>query len=165
MESRTSAPTPGATSSTASSLDYLVRPGTKADHPFVARSWVLTLRASSRALKRANPATFFRHHHRVIDEMLADPAVRVRIATPPQDDFTILGFAVVQPPAIVHMVYVKAPFRRLGIATRLLAGAKSQGLVYTQLTKDVKDWVHDKYPGMMFDPYWNEDMGHERRKD
>lgn len=161
MESRTAIPAAGATSSTAPStakLEYVVRPGTEGDHPFVARSWVMSLRALDRFSKRAHTPTFFRHHHVAVGNLLRRPEVKVRIAAPPDDDFTVLGFAVIQPPAIVHMVYVKAPFRRIGMASRLLAGAKSKGLTYTQVTRDVRDWIHDKYPGLVFDPFWDEDM-------
>lgn len=161
-ESRTAEPAQGAISSTKSGVEFVIRPGTKADQAFVARSWVLSLKGANRATKWAHTPTFLRHHHKVVDRLLALPTVRVRVAAPVDDDFTVLGFAVIEPPTLVHMVYVKAPFRRMGIASRLLTGAKPVGLVYTHMTKDARDWIHEKYAGMVFDPYWDEDMNERR---
>jgi hypothetical protein len=155
-ESRTAAPLTGATSvSTSSALEYVVRPGGKADLPMVADAWVLTLRALNRAAKRANKATFFRHHHRVVERILQQPDTQIRIAAPPDDDFTVYGFAVLQP-GIVHMTYVKGLFRKIGMAKRLLADMKPNGLTYTQMTRDIY-WIHEKYPGLVYDPFWDED--------
>lgn len=154
-ESRTAAPIPGAVSSSTGALEYVIRAGGHEDLPFVADAWVMTLRALNRAAKRANKATFFRHHHKVVEQILKLPDTQIRVAHPPDDTFTVYGFAVLQP-GIVHMTYVKGLFRRIGIAKRLLSGIKTQGLTYTQMTRDIY-WIHDKYPGLVYDPFWDED--------
>jgi hypothetical protein len=151
-ESRTAVPVTGATSST-SKLDYILRAGGKSDWPMVADAWVNSHRASSRATKLSNKATFFRHHHRIVDLLLQSPGVRVIVAAPADDDFTAYGFAVVQG-SLVHMVYVKAPFRRIGVAKTMLAGFRPSG--FTHWTKDIGQWIYDKYPGLNYDPFWME---------
>lgn len=139
----------------APSLRFIIRKGTEADWAMVADAWANSHRASSRATKLSDPACFFRHHHRIIDSVLKDPRTEVRIAAPPDDDFTVYGFAVLQP-GLVHMVYVKKPFRRLGLARKLLAGVRLDDSTFTYWTRDVTEWIHDKHRKLKFNIYWSE---------
>lgn len=140
---------------TVPSIDFVVRPGTEQDWAMVADAWANSHRASSRATKLSEPAAFFRHHHRIIDGVLHAPSTEVRIVAPPDDDFTVLGFAVLQP-RLVHMVYVKKPFRRLGLARKLLEGVRLEECQFSYWTRDVGEWIHDKFPAMRFNPFWSE---------
>lgn len=136
-------------------LAYIVRPGGESDWPMVADAWVQSHRASSRATKISEAGTFFPHHHRMVDRLLKAEDLEVRVAAPRDDDFTAYGFAVLQP-GLCHMVYVKMPFRRLGIAKRLLSGIQTEGLVFTYWTSAVGEWIYDKYPGLKYNPFWSE---------
>src|SRR4051812_7809003 len=105
------------------SLSFVIRKGTESDWPMVADAWANSHRASSRATKLSEPGLFFKHHHRLINSVLLDLETEIRIAAPPDDDFTVYGFAVLQR-GLIHMVYVKKPFRRLGLARKLLSGIR-----------------------------------------
>lgn len=146
---------PTAPMTPAPSLHYVIRLGGKTDWPMVADAWVNSHKASSRATKLSEPGRFFKHHHRIIDGVLKDEETEVRVAAPPDDDFTVFGFAVLQR-GLIHMVYVKKPFRRLGLARKLLTGIRLDETAFTYWTRDVGEWIHDKFPKMKFNPHWSE---------
>lgn len=119
----------------------------------VADAWVQTAKASSRATRSADKGAFFKHHHKIVSGILG--RAEIRIAAPPDDDFTILGFAVVEP-GTIHMVYVKAAFRRLGLARALLGEIQPKQSTFTYWTKDVQDWLWEKYRGIKYNPFISE---------
>ena len=135
-------------------VEFVIRPGSKTDWPMVADAWVNTHRASSRATKMSEKSAFFSHQHRMVERLLK--RAQVRIAAPPDDDFTVLGFAVLEEPGVVHMVYVKAPFRKLGLARALLDGVKLEESTFTCWTRDVGEWIYDRFKGLKYNPFATE---------
>ena len=69
-----------------------------------------------------------------IRERLAGDRVEIRVATLPDDEDAILGWAVVTPPndrsAIVHYVYVRRDARLQGVARALLSDLEGADVVY-----------------------------------
>lgn len=108
-------------------LDSLVlRPGAPSDHNFVRKMWLRSYADSAfaRAMtpremwSRGQTApTYWSGHHALVDALLARASLRV--ATWPEDTWTIVGFAVTEPD-VVHYVYVANDYRKQGVARRLL---------------------------------------------
>jgi hypothetical protein len=69
----------------------------------------------------------------------------VKVATPPDDEVTVYGFLVHRPPDLLHMCFVKMPFRRDGIAHDLFAGVQVEGATCTEWTKDFSDWIRERF--------------------
>lgn len=65
-------------------------------------------------------ANFFDTHQKILDTLLSKDNMEVLIACDDQDEDLIYGFSALEP-GIIHFVYVKQPFRKMGIGTKLLS--------------------------------------------
>ncbi len=130
---------------------FAIRAGRPADHPFVFARWVRSYEGSRWA--DAMPLPLFQEgHHRLIAALLAREGVRLLVACDPQDENTILGWAVLEP-GVLHYVFVKEGVRRLGIGTALIASL-SRPFRYSHQTDDFATWrrLH-LYDFTRWDPY------------
>lgn len=90
-------------------------------------------------------------HQDAVLERCADPreAAKAIVACDPEDPAIIYGYAIVEHEA-VHVVYVRAPFRRRGIARAMLAelGVKAP----TVSTLDAPRWAQRRW-AVEHDPF------------
>lgn len=139
-------------------MNISLRQATSDDLPFVYNSWLKAYKHSSRFAQRITNEVFFKYHHQVIDRILARGA-KVLIATPENDEHTILGYIVYEPynALVLHFCYVKMPFRRFGVAHKLLspllseAGLNGTLVTFSHWTKDM-DWASEKLK-LQYNPY------------
>ncbi len=131
--------------------DFIVRKGTVSDEGFVAKSWVDTARGSSRQTRNIDAGSFNAFHYSMAKRILE--RAEIRIAAPPDDESTIYGFAVLEP-GVVHIVYTKKAWRRLGIASELVRGVGATDACFSTWSQDCTNWISDKYKGMRYAPYW-----------
>lgn len=132
-----------------------VRAAVDGDTNMVLKSWLLTLRNNSHLSWFVSNPDFFAGEQRILKRLLARS--RVLIAHPPDDAELIAGFIVVEPPELVHFLYVKAALRRQGVGRALLKAADldpERGFVATAATYDLtKGWMHNRWPAIRFNPY------------
>jgi len=140
------------------SLQIAIRNGTEADLPLIFNSWLKAYKHSSRFAQRITNEVYYKYHHAVIERILARGA-SVLVATPSDDSQTILGYLVAEQLDVptLHFTYVKAPFRRFGIARQLLASymlsvGTCQTAVFTHWTKDC-DWATEQLTFLQYNPY------------
>lgn len=127
--------------------DVAIREAVAGDVPFVLNSW---LQSFARApFARLVPVdAYWRGHHELVLSVLGRSETRV--ACSPTDTDAIMGWSVTAP-GVVHYVYVKFPYRRLGIARRLLAHVP-EAARYTHATPVLaslpvpRGWQWDPYP-------------------
>ncbi len=138
-----------------SPLALRIRAGIPADVPLVTNSWLRSFRFSAWARDMSN-RTYYFYHHRVLEELL--PRSTVLVAVSPEDPDAIYGWCcaeVVDTAVVIHYVYVKESYRRLGVARALvktLLDAERPPLVlYTHQTKASRE-VAPRYR-WVFDPY------------
>lgn len=97
------------------------RQATAADQAFIYNSWLKSFRSMSSWAKAIPAAIYFGNHKLVVAKLLEDSGVL--IAANPDDPEQIFGYAVYQPTAgrvaVLHWLYVKHPYRRLGIGTEI----------------------------------------------
>lgn len=156
------------------SLNFAIRNWSTTDRAFVADAWLNSLRAGTDEARVANWESFKAHRNRAIDAILDDKGTFVRIAAPPADELTIYGYLVgtrfeAPSPPVLHMLFVKKPFRRQGVAGALLKGVPLEQAVCTQWTRDLGEWIlrksqkvdgHDRFGkphltgGLKYNPYW-----------
>lgn len=75
--------------------------------------------------------TFYQNYEQMIDHLTAKPKVEVKIASLIDDPDVILGWSIYEP-KILHFVFVKEVWRRIGLAKDLIP----PGIQYmTHLTK------------------------------
>jgi hypothetical protein len=125
-------------------IDVEVRPAAPGDLNFILNSWCRSYRDSGFA-RHIPTAIYFRFQHLVVEQIIKRQESRLLVAHPQGDTATILGWICWegQPSGrqVVHMAYVKASWRSLGIFRRLLtaAGINDPALVdFTHLTPDCR---------------------------
>ncbi len=106
----------------ASELRVEIREGKPEDEAFIFQTWLLGMKKASYEVRRMRDGVYFARWHRLIEDILERGAT-VLVACPPGDPDTILGYVVAETARekpVIHFCYVKLPWRRLGIATKLI---------------------------------------------
>lgn len=136
-------------------LPVQARLAVAADLPFIRNSWLRNYHEHGPFNHVPNDVFFANAGHwGVVDRCLRSPSA-VLVAHPEGDDRTILGWACAAP-GVLHYVYTKAPFRRLGIARGLLAGMaallQADLATCTHWTPVIREWAA-RGRAYAFNPY------------
>lgn len=125
------------------------RKGEPQDVNFIFATWLKSYKHSSAFASRIPDKLFFKGHHAVLERLL--PRCEVLITTLAGEPNTIIGYAVLEP-SVIHFVYVKKPFRQMGVASGLLAHIDPNACIYTHETQM---WRHLllKWPNAQYNPY------------
>lgn len=94
-----------------------MRGGEPSDLPLVFNSWLKSYRKSDYA-RDTRTTAYFAAHAEVIRRILARG--EIVIACDADDVSHVYGYLVAEAPNVCHFVYVKYPYRAMGIGTRLL---------------------------------------------
>lgn len=147
-------------------LQVEVRPGEPADLALVYATWLRSVRHSSLFSRGVSNRVFFAAHHLVIERLLGRGA-QLLVAHPPGEPGVILGYLCYErvapgmtiaglelAPHVVHFIYTKGAFRRLGVARTLLdvAGVDLNRSIVTHLTSDAAEQMK-RFPGAEYWPY------------
>lgn len=118
---------------------------------FIYNSWLKSYGKSDEA-RRMIARVYFQGYEKIIKDIF-DSGAYVALALNPDDHDQILGYIVFSFDdqfnlSIVHYVYVKEAFRKLGIAQRLLASIhskpKEEAIICT-FANEIFDALKDKY--------------------
>lgn len=122
------------------------------DESFIYNSWLKSFRNSPLAKPLCNEV-YFRNHKLIINNILQRSTTL--LACNPEDSSQIYGYIVyemLRGVPIVHYVYTKYTYRKLGIAKQLFeATIKSKPLLISHYTSNLKPHM-DKLE-LIFDPY------------
>ena len=149
-------------------LPIQVRKAGRADIPFITSSWLRSFRDGY--LVRSIPNTvYYYQHHKILEALL--PRSVVLIACNEENPDQILGWIcaeVVDTALVIHYMYVKQPFRKFGIAKRLVGileeSESPPAVMVTHSTPISRPIIKDK--GWVYNPYllfatlpadWNHD--------
>jgi GNAT superfamily N-acetyltransferase len=130
-----------------------IREARAGDAPFILSSWLHSFRAESKQLGQENgyldPDTYGTGHRRLIQR--AFDAGQVYVATAPDDDDTLYGWACGSP-GVLHYAFVKLDLRGRGFAKALIQQTvQTPRWRCTHYTSAVKRW---KAAGLAtYDPY------------
>lgn len=128
-----------------------IRDGIGSDHAFIYSSWLKGLRYGNDDFERMDSTAYFKHFHNVLESILDDFSVTVRIACLKEDPDVILGFSVLKDKHL-FWVFVKARWRGIGLATDLVP-ADIQSV--SHVTK-VGVSLLKKHPSITINPYYQE---------
>lgn len=120
------------------------------DLNFIFSCWLRNYRHSSQFAKKISNTVYYKWHHKVIERIIGRGA-QVRIAHPIGEPDVILGFSCLEAlnnDVILHFIYVKKPFRGLGIAKALVW--EKENVQFTHLTENLD---LEKYPLFTYNPY------------
>jgi GNAT superfamily N-acetyltransferase len=137
-----------------------VRPYRKAeDLNFVYSSWLRSYKHSSYWAKRIRHNVFFAGHQAMLNYLFAKPTFQCAVACSPEDPTQIFGYLAYEKATegaqpIVHFVFVKDDFRKMGVARKLFeaAGITPPSLTFTHWTYTV-DALVERWPDMVYSPY------------
>ena len=140
--------------------NFRVRPGTPEDRAFAARHWVEgftnAIPRSQRDRIEAGPWNRFCYQH--VEALLSAPGIEVRVACPPDDESVIYGVAVLGPGNVLHCIFVRPTWRKLGLAKALLHDIDFKNTVVTTWCLDLSghttSWALEKYPGLKYTPFF-----------
>ena len=124
---------------------FALRPATPGDRAFVADSWRNSIRAATDESLAIDWESFRAHHDARIDAILDSKDTRVTIAHPPGDDVTIYGFIADGGDSVVHMIFVKAAWRRQGIASALWGTRDHRNVTVTAWTSHMSKWIWPRF--------------------
>lgn len=129
-------------------LTIAKREATQADIPFIFSSWLNSYR-NSIASRHITKTVYFEEHHKRIEVVAARSCVI--IAHDKDDPNQIFGWICVEPGnvPIIHYVYVKHPYRKLGIARSLLAEVPCDVYIFTHDSTAARTLK----PGGVYNPY------------
>lgn len=127
---------------------FIVRQGIESDLPFVYASWLKGLRYGNDWFGMIDSEAYFTAYHKVIEHILHSPGVEVKVACLSDDLDVILGYSVSSPNAL-SWVFVKRPWRNIGIAKALCPSDPS---VVTHTTKTAVS-ILKKHPNVRFNPF------------
>jgi ribosomal protein S18 acetylase RimI-like enzyme len=126
------------------------------DRPFIFSNWLRHYKNRSYFAKRIRNTVFYKWHHMVVENILNRPTTQIFIAHPPSEPEVILGFMAsesVNDGAVIHFIYIKPQFKRMGIAKRLFKDFDDKEPIYfTHWTFDLDELIH-KVPNLIYDPY------------
>lgn len=108
------------------------RGGTHDDVPFVVDSWLESYR---RSVDHVAGPVYWSLHRELADQLLQRSVIT--IACHPEDPSHIFGWSAHEMRGglmVLHYVYVKADFRRLGLGRGLLEEIRARGCHYTHRT-------------------------------
>ncbi len=86
-------------------------------------SWLRSFRDSWFAGTIPNDLYYDLYRKIITERVRGRTGAKTYVCVAPDDDSVILGFACVEPPGIVHYVYVKDVFRKKGVARALVTHA------------------------------------------
>jgi hypothetical protein len=118
-------------------LPIKIRQATQDDVSFLFNSWLRSFRDNGVARPVANEI-YFAEQHKLIETLFK--RCKTVVATDPNDPASIYGWACferIEGLLVTHYVYVKHPFRMLGIAKELLKEAEhdfNNASLYTHWT-------------------------------
>ena len=127
-------------------LDTLlkVRLATKDDEALIYQTWLKGLYFGSSWFSKMDQKTFFQKYRIVINDLLLRS--QVFVAALKEDQDTVLGYSVIQE-NILHWIFVKTSWRKMGIAKRLLPDNIN---TVTHLTDLVRNILPKRFK---FDPF------------
>jgi len=133
-----------------------IRPKYQDDENFVYATWLNSYRYTSLFCKNLRNSIFFPFHRKIIGYIFDKKVTRCNIACLADDHKVILGYCVfeVGESPIIHYVYVKEGFRKMGIATKLIEsmGIDLKKTSYTHQTQCLTP-LAQKISEMTYNPY------------
>lgn len=142
-------------------IPILIRPARLGDTPFILASWLNHYKNHSYFAKRIPREVFYSSHEKVVKRIMDKSEATILLAVDPAKDDgpeVLLGFMAYEARdferPIVHFIYVKQDFRRMGIAASLVIRSDIDitKAVFTHWTYDVDMIIRD-HDGMTYNPY------------
>lgn len=124
----------------------IIRPGIEEDRSFIMATWLRGLYYGSPWFREIEKDNFMAKYHDIISSVIAKPTAQVNVSVLKEDHNVILGYSVTEP-KIIHWIFVKEAWRRVGIGARLLPSNTDVATHLTVMGKKLKP------QNIKFDPF------------
>lgn len=91
----------------------------KGDLNFIYSTWLKGLYYGCDWFRMIPEDDFFKHYHAFLDQLFGRPDIQVQVCCLNDDDDVILGYSVFERD-ILHWVFVKGSWRKIGIAKDII---------------------------------------------
>lgn len=111
---------------------------------------------SSNTYRSILPPVYYRGHKKVLERLLEAPGSRMIVACMEDAPEVIIGFALAGHERLLHYVYVKRPFRKFGVARKMLEhlDISPSDCVTSHWTDDATEILRAKrLHGLVYNPY------------
>lgn len=131
---------------------YTLRPGQADDYAFIKATWLRGMYYGDSWFSQIPKPIFMDVNSKFFDKLLLSSSTKVTVACLSEDPGVILGYAITSLSGeIAHFVYVKASWRKQGIARHLLSTFPKS---VSHLTK-LGAALLNKIGNPIFNPYIN----------
>jgi hypothetical protein len=129
---------------------YIIRDAVETDLPFVFSTFLRGLFYGDPRMKETPKQAFMEQYHRVLEHILSLPTVQVKVAALSDDPSVILGYAIIGGEgAVLHWVFCKSAFRKIGIAKNLVPSTITTFTHKTPLGES----IIRKHKGVSYNPF------------
>lgn len=121
------------------------------DLPFIYSTWLQGLYNGNHWFNQIKKHSFYTNYHKIIESLIEHkPSVIVNVAALKEDPDVIISYAVldkIDDKTILHWVFTKKAFRRMGIAKMILDPKITHVTHLTNLGKNIKprEWDFDPF--------------------
>lgn len=134
--------------------DMIIRDKVSADDDFIFDSFLNNYQATSYFAKRIPKQVFMKRHSAILNLIFARPNTVTKIAG--DSSYTIFGYIIaedVTTDAVIHYIYVRPEYQRLGIATTLITELGIKDKFEVSHWTPVMNEISSKHKGITYVPY------------
>lgn len=119
----------------------------KSDNDVIYSTWMNSLYYGNDWFREIDNDVFFGKYRKVIETILEKKDTKVTIACLDNDADTVVGYAVAEGLEILHWIYVRPAWRKLGIAKSLVQDDTQVTTHITKIGRSIKpkEWVFDPF--------------------
>jgi GNAT superfamily N-acetyltransferase len=138
------------------SQPWTIRRVYPSDLDFIIDTWTRSYRERGKLCPYIIEGLFFHEHSNLIRQIFG--RAETFVACDKDDDEMIIGYIVAAPGMtdVLHYVYVKKAFRRMGVTRSLLEKVKQGEMAvntHENVPKGLLKLIQDKYKSVSFNPY------------
>ena len=125
---------------------YEVRGADPSDESFIFATWLQSLYFGSPFFRETEKESYFKNYAKVVETILKLSTTTIAICCLKEQKDVVLGYSV-STGQVLHFVYVKKPWRQLGIAKMLIRPDTHTVTHQTRISRSIKprEWVFDPF--------------------
>lgn len=128
---------------------FVLRGGRTTDAPLIFSSWLKSYWHATKGDQRVQGPLFFAEHHKLIERLIEKSVVVC--ACNPEDSDQVFGWAMGTPGEVLHYVYLREPYRRFGLAGRMLDTLRIERCAFSHRTPAFERIARRRH--LTFNPY------------
>lgn len=123
-----------------------VRPNRQEDLNFIYSTWLNGLKYGNDLFSLIPPKIYFSEYSKILETLIHADTTEVKVAALIEDPDVIIGYSVLHPPHILHWIFVKPPWRKIGISKLLIPNTITTITHITKLALSIKPQAYEFNP-------------------